>query len=167
MEIWKEIISNKVSVSNLGNANNLDWRNLGKGIVKPFALSKINNQGHRQICYRQNGRIINMSLHRLIWEAFNGEIPTGFDVHHIDEDPNNNRLDNLKVLSRDEHNKLHGIGFKIGHKPGNTKKSAKLVKEVKKLLDQGYKAITISEMLDISWRDVGKIKRGERFRNII
>lgn len=33
----------------------------------------------------------------LVWEAFNGEIPEGFKVVHIDGDKQNNRLDNLKL----------------------------------------------------------------------
>ena len=33
----------------------------------------------------------------LVWEAFNGEIPEGYEVAHIDGDKTNNRLDNLKL----------------------------------------------------------------------
>ncbi len=34
----------------------------------------------------------------LVWEAFQGEIPQGFRVCHIDGDKQNNRLDNLKLV---------------------------------------------------------------------
>lgn len=33
----------------------------------------------------------------LVWEAFQGEIPQGFRVCHIDGNKQNNRLDNLKL----------------------------------------------------------------------
>lgn len=33
----------------------------------------------------------------LVWEAFNGDIPEGCKVIHIDGDKRNNRLDNLKL----------------------------------------------------------------------
>ena len=33
----------------------------------------------------------------LVWEAFNGEIPQGFKVVHVDENLLNNRLDNLAL----------------------------------------------------------------------
>lgn len=34
----------------------------------------------------------------LVWEAFQGEIPQGYRVCHIDSDKQNNRLDNLKLV---------------------------------------------------------------------
>lgn len=35
----------------------------------------------------------------LVWEAWNGEIPQGFRVSHIDGNKRNNRLDNLELVS--------------------------------------------------------------------
>lgn len=35
------------------------------------------------------------------------DVPKGFHVHHIDENPLNNRADNLAVLSPSEHHRLH------------------------------------------------------------
>lgn len=46
-------------------------------------------------------------LHREIWRAIHGEIPEGHDIHHIDENPLNNRPDNLTCLSKSEHAALH------------------------------------------------------------
>ena len=39
-------------------------------------------------------------IHRLVWEAFNGEIPEGKEIDHIDGNPRNNALDNLQVITR-------------------------------------------------------------------
>lgn len=47
------------------------------------------------------------NMHRYVWEYYNGEIPEGFDVHHIDFDRSNNDISNLQLLSKDEHRKLH------------------------------------------------------------
>ena len=46
-------------------------------------------------------------LHREIWQDNNGPIPQGFDVHHLDEDPENNEPYNLEALSREDHKALH------------------------------------------------------------
>ena len=35
-------------------------------------------------------------IHRHIWEAFEGEIPEGFDIHHKNYDRADNRLENLE-----------------------------------------------------------------------
>ena len=46
-------------------------------------------------------------LHREIWKHFNGEIPKGYVIHHIDGDPSNNDIANLQCLTQSEHMKLH------------------------------------------------------------
>lgn len=48
-------------------------------------------------------------LHRLIILHNDIEIPKGYGVHHIDCNKLNNNLCNLKVLSWEEHRKLHHI----------------------------------------------------------
>lgn len=49
-------------------------------------------------------------LHRAVWEAANGPIPDGFDVHHRDWDKFNNTLENLECLPKDDHARLYTHG---------------------------------------------------------
>lgn len=42
--------------------------------------------------------------HRIIWEMFNGEIPEGYLIDHIDGDVYNNRIENLRLATRQENN---------------------------------------------------------------
>jgi hypothetical protein len=42
--------------------------------------------------------------HRLVWERAYGPIPDGCHIHHINGDPHDNRLENLKCVTRIEHN---------------------------------------------------------------
>ena len=46
-------------------------------------------------------------LHRYVWEYYNGKIPSGYEIHHIDFDKSNNDISNLQLLSHREHKKLH------------------------------------------------------------
>lgn len=46
-------------------------------------------------------------LHRYIYEKYNGTIPKGYEVHHIDHNKDNNEIDNLELLTRKQHNELH------------------------------------------------------------
>lgn len=46
-------------------------------------------------------------LHRYMWEKYNGSIPKGYEIHHIDFDKNNNEIYNLKLVSNKEHRDIH------------------------------------------------------------
>lgn len=46
-------------------------------------------------------------LHREIWKTHNGEIPSGYVVHHIDENPLNNDISNLECISHSKHQSHH------------------------------------------------------------
>lgn len=46
-------------------------------------------------------------LHRIVWTFFHGEIPEGYDVHHINSNRADNRPENLELLPGRAHNSLH------------------------------------------------------------
>lgn len=53
------------------------------------------------------GRAAGLYQHRVVWEQAHGPIPAGYHVHHIDENPANNSLENLRLVSMAEHRRLH------------------------------------------------------------
>lgn len=48
-----------------------------------------------------------VSIHRRIWEFYNGSIPEGYVIHHKDFDKHNNVISNLDMISDAEHRALH------------------------------------------------------------
>lgn len=48
--------------------------------------------------------------HRFVWEKYRGAIPKGMVVHHKDENKLNNKIRNLELLTRGEHQRLHNVG---------------------------------------------------------
>ena len=48
-----------------------------------------------------------IKLHIYLWEKHFGEKPKGYDIHHINQIKNDNRLENLELLSFSDHQKVH------------------------------------------------------------
>lgn len=72
---WKAKISAKVSIG------------AKAGSIRSDGYQCISYYGHRTYA------------HRVIWELHNGPIPIGMHVDHIDENPRNNRIENLRLLT--------------------------------------------------------------------
>lgn len=53
------------------------------------------------------------SVHKLIWETFNGEISEGMVIDHIDGQHDNNNLDNLRMVNQSQNMKY---AYQNGHK---------------------------------------------------
>ena len=49
-------------------------------------------------------------VHRVIWEAFNGPIPKGYDIHHISKNTLQNELSNLECKQSHKHLSEHKKG---------------------------------------------------------
>ena len=60
-------------------------------------------------CYNLNGK--HFLVHRAVWEAFNGPIPEGCDIDHIDGNPKNNNLENLQAITHSENIKKRNIDY--------------------------------------------------------
>lgn len=60
-----------------------------------------------------------LPLHKHNWIKKNGEIPSGYQLHHKDQNKLNNNLENLQLLTVAEHTKLHS---KIYNGSPNNKK---------------------------------------------
>ena len=48
--------------------------------------------------------------HRFIWEAVNGSIPKGYDIHHKDHNRSNNSISNLELIKSSIHKHQHFNG---------------------------------------------------------
>ena len=58
------------------------------------------NKGRCSFVFSYAGTKKRRYTHRVVWEIFNGEIPENMEIDHIDGNPLNNRIDNLRLVSR-------------------------------------------------------------------
>jgi hypothetical protein len=47
-------------------------------------------------------------LHRVVWEFYNGRIPKGYHVHHVNGITTDNRIENLNLISETLHLRFEG-----------------------------------------------------------
>jgi hypothetical protein len=63
--------------------------------------------GYWMLRWNVGGRYRYQFEHRFVWEQHNGPVPDGYVVHHRNEDKSDNRIDNLELMLRSEHTRLH------------------------------------------------------------
>ena len=75
--------------------------------VDGFSFRRDKKSGYFLSSRKINGK--RCRLHVYIWEKENGPVPDGYEVHHVDKNKNNNELDNLQLLTTEEHRKIHAV----------------------------------------------------------
>lgn len=72
----------------------------GDEAYRPLSPQPIKHYLTVNLC--RDGVYVRRPVHRLVWEAFNGEIPGRLEINHKDLDRANNRLENLELLTHRE-----------------------------------------------------------------
>lgn len=92
---WKEYFYYK--------EGNLFWsKDIGYKIKRGKEAGCINTKGYKLVGLNRK----TYKVHRIIYEMFNGEIPAGKQVDHIDRNKNNNKIENLRIVT-DQQNKFN------------------------------------------------------------
>lgn len=70
----------------------------------------LNNCGYLFCCVvNDENKRVSLYQHRAVWISFNGPIPKGFEVDHMDEVKTNNKIENLQLVTRSQNCKLNFI----------------------------------------------------------
>lgn len=97
MEEWRSIEGfNGYQVSSLGNVRSLDYHQTGK--VQVLKLRK-NKNGRIYVNLYKDGKIKSCQVHRLVAQAFLSNPDNLPQVNHKDENPSNNRVENLEYCT--------------------------------------------------------------------
>lgn len=108
MQIFKDVVgyqglyqvSNMGNVKSLGNDKNRKEKMLKQGKIKKNNKNRIYKQPFVILCMKCKTKLFLVS--RLVYESFNCKIPDGYQVDHINNNPQDNRLQNLQLLTCSE-----------------------------------------------------------------
>jgi hypothetical protein len=112
LEEWRDIkgFEGLYQVSNTGLVRSLSRESRKKNRFVKEKLLSVKNQKGWYLTTRirdNNGIWRTKRIHRLVYETFVGDISKGYTIHHKDFNCQNNRLENLEILSTKEHTKKH------------------------------------------------------------
>lgn len=109
-EVWKPVRGyvGLYEVSNYGRVKSndryvktaIDYNT--KRLLKGKLLKQGLVSGYKRVDLCKEGTVTHHFVHRLVWEAFNGPVPKGMHVNHINEDKTDNRLENLNLMTPKE-----------------------------------------------------------------
>ena len=84
-------------VSDLGRVRSLDRLDARGHARREMVLKpRTSNKRHYVVLYTNGVRRRNSKVHRLVLEAFMGPCPDGLEGCHLNDDPTDNRLENLR-----------------------------------------------------------------------
>lgn len=152
MEEWKDIPEFKghYQASNIGRIKSLERIDHGVRKVKErILIPRINNTGRFYVNLCRKGKSKSYQVSRLILLAFVGKCPDNYECMHLDDNPLNNNINNLRWGTHSENVRMmhaHGRANPANHK-GEKSSTAKLhlsdvirIKDIAKniIVERGY-----------------------------
>jgi len=100
-------------------------------------------------------------VHRLVVEAFIGNIPNGMDVNHKDCNKKNNYVENLEIVTKQQ-NSIHAVKNGMLRVVGSDNPCAKLkesqIPEIRMMIEQGKTNVSIGKLFGVSDKLISLIK---------
>jgi hypothetical protein len=104
-------------------------------------------------------------VHRLVYEAFVGPIPEGYEVNHKDEVKSNNALSNLELLTHKQ-NMNYGTRTQRA-KQGRDKWDTPIKHQLRKLKGRAVLQYTLDGVLVREWNTMAEAQENGYHRNCI
>jgi hypothetical protein len=134
-----------------------------RGTTNPKYNGGLSHDGERTLVVCRDGSVTRYA--RAVMEAHIGrELLSDEHVHHINEDPGHDRIENLELLTPAEHIARHRVRLLAEQRA----KASKLTPERVRAIDaaDGSQA-AVARRFGVSRSMVGLIKRGERWQHVL
>ncbi len=127
------------------------------------------NTGYVRIEKSENLKRYVISVHRLVWLIFKGDIPEDLVINHIDGNKKNNKLTNLELVTNEE-NYRHGIRTGLTNNVGENNPMSKFTEneilEIRKTYTEGIDVKDISLKYNVSRVTIYDILKGNSYPHL-
>jgi hypothetical protein len=109
-----------------------------------------------------NGKKRQLTIHKIVTNAFLGPVPEGKEVHHKDNDKTNNSIYNLAYVTRRE-NMIHAYNDGLMVNNGWSKLTEENVREIRELRKEGIKNRIIAERFNVGATTICAVNSGQNW----
>lgn len=174
-EEWRDIpgYEGYYQVSNLGRVRSLDRVVTRSGFDKrlkgKILLGRVVDYGRIIVSLSKGGVVRRRKVHSLVMEAFVGPYPDGLEIRHLDGDPSNNCIDNLRYGTSKENarDKLRHGTYIHGERHPLSRLKDEDILEIRRMYVSGEATqAEIGERYGIWQTHVGHIVHGESWPHL-
>lgn len=173
-EAWKDVpgYEGYYQVSSYGTVRSLSrrqWNGHKYWYNKEKVLRPGRKKRYDHLQLSKGNKVKTFQVHQLVASTFMGPQPVNMDVCHLDNNPKNNKLSNLKYVSRKEnesHKKMYGT-LRAGEKCNFSKLKEIDVSFVRYLHKKGVSKAKISKMFKVSWYTIFDIITGKTWNSFM
>lgn len=123
--------------------------------------TKKNNAGYPTVELCADGQKKRFTVHRLVYQAFVGDIPEGMELMHLDGNPRNNYYKNLEAGTHSKNMQdavnIHKTVNQRGENNNFGRLTADQVRQIRNLRKEGYELKIIAYMFGMSAQHVCRI----------
>lgn len=150
------------------------WRVSSKIAIKglPRKIGSL-SKGYLLVNVRVGGKTQVAQAHRLVYRHHHGPLPEGLQINHINGIKDDNRIDNLELVTPSE-NALHAInvlgsnwGANRGEQHHNAKLTEACVREIRTRRARGEPLTSIAHDFDISTPTVSAIVHRRKWAHVV
>lgn len=168
-ELWKDVVGFEglYQFNKCGTLKSSDRWEYTKNRFSDFKRLRVgktmvpyvDKNGRYRVCLCKKGLPKKFFIHRLMLETFVGPCPVGMEACHINDDPSDNRLENLYWGTREENNKdkIRNGKTAKGEKNGQSKLSTYQVLMIKYMQHLKIPLRKVAKMFNVNRKVIWNI----------